>query len=328
MGDQQHNVLDPLAAYLDGLRPQTRLVIEDRLRSVARDLGVDMHDFAWHELNVPQLVNIRDASLARGLAPSTVNMALSAIRGVARAARDLGLLSYARWAELGQVRNASLDVDTQGRALSSRELQALFAVCARDRSMLGVRDLALLAAIYAGGMRAGEVVRLQPDDWVSDPPSLRVQVAREYACRTVLLGPRAADAVLGWAAIRGAAPGSLFLPTNRSGRFTGERINEHGVRAILRTRVNDAGLDHVTATDIRYTAIRDLWRAGASQLTIMRVVGSASPWTLERFCEDRSQRVFNGRRAKPRGQTAYHRWEPAGHEPDILALLRRANWRR
>jgi integrase len=48
----------------------------------------------------------------------------------------------------------------RGRALSSGELRALFEACA-DGTKAGVRDAALLAILYAGGLRRSEAVSLE-----------------------------------------------------------------------------------------------------------------------------------------------------------------------
>jgi integrase len=203
VGYEQLPLWNPVDAYLDGLKVETRRVMEGRLRSVARYLGVDHRAFAWHELGPERLAGIRDRLLEAGVAPGTINVGLAAIRGVARTARDLGIIGYARCAELVRVPNAPTDPDTLGRALSRREMSALFAACARDRYVAGLRDLAVLSAMYAGGMRASELSALELGDWTLEPPSLRIRVGRGYAPRTVLLGPTAADAVAGWVAVRG-----------------------------------------------------------------------------------------------------------------------------
>ncbi len=91
----------------------------------------------------------------------------------------------------------------------------------------------------------------------------------------------------------------------------------------MRKRAEGAGIGRLTAHDVRHTAIRDLWRAGASVLTVRRVVGGASAWTLERYCRSGARDGSRIGRRKERGRTAYHRWEPAEREPDVLALLRR-----
>ncbi len=211
MVHEQLPLWNPVDAYLERLAPETGRVMEGRLRSVARYLDVEYRTFGWHELDPDCLASIRDGLLEAGTAPGTVNVTLATIRGVVRTARDLGIIGYARCAELERVANAPADPDTLGRALSHREMSVLFATCARDRSTAGVRDLAILSAMYAGGMRANELAALELADWKPESPGLRVREGRSYALRTVLLGPKAADAVAGWVAIRCGGPGPLFL---------------------------------------------------------------------------------------------------------------------
>lgn len=52
-----------------------------------------------------------------------------------------------------------------GRALSLGKIQALFHVCAQDKSVKGSRDTALIAVLYGAGLRRSEVVALKVADW-------------------------------------------------------------------------------------------------------------------------------------------------------------------
>ena len=133
-------------------------------------------------------------------------------------------------------------------------MSALFATCARDHSTAGVKDLAILSAMYAGGMRASELAASEVDDWTSEPPGLRVRVGRGYALRTVQLGSKAENAVAGWVAIRGGGPGPLFPPLVKSGSIVGRRLTGSGVRVMLRKRGEDAGIGRLKAHDVRHTA--------------------------------------------------------------------------
>ena len=195
--------------------------------------------------------------------------------------------------------------------------------CRALASVAGGRNLAILPAMYAGGMRAGELAALELGDWTEDAPDLHMWVARGCALRTVRLGPRAADVGCGWVGIRAGALARLFLPVNKGRQVACDRLTASRVRVILRKLVGDAGLEGLTAHDVRHTAIHDLWRAGTSVLTVMRAVGGASPRTLERGCRSRSSGASGIGRAKERGWTGYHRREHAERDQDILALLRR-----
>ena len=180
----------------------------------------------------------------------------------------------------------------------------------------------MLSTLYATGMRTTELVALEPGDWTHEPPSLRIRSGRSRKERTALLGTRVADAVAGWAATRGGVPGRLFLPLNRGGLVAGERMTSGGVHGIVRKRSEQAGVEQLSAQDIRHTAIAHLWRQGASPLTLLRILGDTSLSTLERYCH---QHPTEAGRAKRRGRTPYHRWEESerDYEVDVLALVRR-----
>lgn len=309
--------------YLDSLKSSTRRTMETRLRSVTSFLNVAYEDFDWREMNAALLEHVRNGLLEAGVAPGTVNVALAAVRGVVRVARNQGFVSYEQYARLQAVRGLPRDPEPVGRAATGRELDALFAVCARDGSAGGVRDLAIIAALYAGGMHASELVMLELKDWSPEPASLSVSSGRAYQLRTILLGPRAADAVAGWVAIRGQRPGRLFLPINKGGGISGDGMTAHAIYGVATTRSKAASLHPpLTPHDIRRTAIRDLTQAGAGPLTVKRIVGAASLWTLERYREGGLRRDL---RAKRRGQTLYHKWEEVEIRPDVdvFALLRR-----
>ena len=92
------------------------------------------------------------------LAPSTINMTLSALRGVAKSAFNLGLMSadhYARLCNVKPVRGERVPV---GRALSVGEIGALLDTCAG--TPIGIRDAAIIAIMYCCGLRRDEIVSL------------------------------------------------------------------------------------------------------------------------------------------------------------------------
>jgi site-specific recombinase XerD len=294
-----------LSEYLDALTPATRGVMRSRLRAMAALLGTDYERYPWHELTAERVDRIREDLLAGGTAPGTVNVGLAALRGLARKAYDLRMVEYDQCHAIQELRNCPIEPTPVGRPAKGGELAALFSACSRDRSATGVRDNALLAALYAGALECREAVELELEDYTSDPPSLRVEAGREYRRREVLLGDRAADAISGWVAIRGGLPGRLFLPIPKGGGVSAGRMSPKAVYGILEKRSREAGIEPITPRDIRHTAIRDMWDAGVNLPTLRRMVGQASLLTVERYCRQ-------GRKRSTwvawHGQTPYHKW--------------------
>ena len=94
--------------------------------------------------------------LAETKAPATVNATLSALRGVAREAWRLGLMTSEDRMRIEAVKGIKGSRLPAGRALSVGEVIALFDVCARDASPAGARDAAMLALLLGAGLRRAE----------------------------------------------------------------------------------------------------------------------------------------------------------------------------
>src|SRR6478735_5069851 len=191
-----------------------------RLRAVAALLGAPGGAIAWHELRFAHVAAIRQRLIERGAAPATVNLTLAALRGVARYARNLGLLPAEEYERIRDVKLARGTRLPAGRAATGGELAALVRACAIDRSPAGARDAAMLAVLYTGGVRRSELAGLGLADWSADPPTLRVRGKGDKE-RLVPLAGGAAAAMRAWLRGRGDRPCGLFLPINKGGRIWG-----------------------------------------------------------------------------------------------------------
>src|SRR2546422_11488173 len=66
----------------------------------------------------------------------------------------------------------------RGRALTRRELRALFRVCQQDPRPSGGRDAALLALLYGAGLRRSEVVALDLADYEPETGAVMLRAAK------------------------------------------------------------------------------------------------------------------------------------------------------
>ena len=117
---------------------------------------------AWYELEQPGPLSravvqrYRAAVLeARGLAPSSINVKLAAIRKLAAEAAANGLLDLETAQTIQGVKGAALKGARMGNWLSLTQAQEL--LDAPDGSTLkGKRDVAMLAVLLGAGLRRGE----------------------------------------------------------------------------------------------------------------------------------------------------------------------------
>jgi integrase/recombinase XerD len=279
----QDHPAEPVAVYLAGLAPSGRVTVARRLVAVARLLELAPEDVPWSALRAPHIIAIRARLLDGGrLAPATVNLTLAGLRGVARAAWRLGLMTAEELAQIRDVPPARGSRLPAGRSATGGELAALLAACARDPSPAGVRDGALLAVLYGGGLRRAELAGLALGDWLPAERVLRV-LGKGDRQREVPLPPGAVAALDDWLALRGDWEGPLFPPVNKGGRIGRGRVTEQAVYAALAKRAREAGVDDLSPHDLRRTYVGDLLDAGADIATVQKLAGHADVSTTARY---------------------------------------------
>ncbi|BDY94350.1 hypothetical protein MUTS15_30070 [Escherichia coli] len=128
--------------------------------------GADAADYPWEQLNYAAVAKVRAALLDDGYAVSSVNMALSALRGVAQTAFNLNYMDAETLARIRSVKRVSGDVQRKGRALGRQEIRVLIqAAKQHPQSVRRCRDVAIVLMLCGTGLRAGELVKLERRDY-------------------------------------------------------------------------------------------------------------------------------------------------------------------
>ncbi len=293
----------PVAVYLARLAPGSRRSQRAALGTIAGLLssgrpGIEelAWDFPWHRLCYQHTQALR-AILAKRYSAATVNRHLAALRGVLKETWRLGLMSaedYHRAIDVPAVRGERLP---RGRALSRGELRALFECCRRG-TPADVRDAALIAVLYAAGLRRSEVVALDVVDYDAESGGLIVK-GKGNKERIAYIDDGAADAVIGWVKLRGFDAGPLFCPVSQTGEVTVRRMTDQAVYAILRSRAQKAKVKVFSPHDLRRSCVSDLLDAGVDISVVQRFVGHANVTTTARY--DR-----RGEHAKKRAAKSLH----------------------
>jgi len=183
-------------------------------------------------------------------------------RGIAREARNANAMSDEEYRCICEVKADKGERLARGRAVPAGELVALVWACARDRGPAGVRDAAMLAALYTGGLRRAELAALALDDYTPAPPTLRVLHGKNDKQRVVPIPASAAAALDRWIALRGQEPGALFVPIDQAGRIAdvgdGTGMSAHAIYKMLTKRARQAGVPPLTPHDMRRCAGREV----------------------------------------------------------------------
>lgn len=275
---------NPALVYLAGLATGSRRTMRQALDTIAQVLTngtCDAVTMPWGALRYQHTAAIR-SYLAERYEPATANKMLAALRGTLKAAWRLGHMAaedYYRATDLKTVKGSTVPA---GRELQAGELAALLTACANDPSPAGARDGAVIAVMYAAGLRRAEVPALDLADF--DPESGRLVIrGKGRKERTAYLTNGALAALTDWLAVRGSEPGPLFVPINKGGRLIMRRMTDQAIWGLLAKRAEEAGVREFSPHDLRRTFVSDLLDAGADIATVAKMAGHANVQTTARY---------------------------------------------
>lgn len=278
---------DPYQLYLDSLRSdESRRTMRGVLdRIVQMQTGDPNATGAWQPwwlLRYEHTTAIRAELLRRGYSPSHVNKHLIALRRVLRVCWRMGLMDadeYARAADL-----ASLGVHRlpAGRNVHRDELAAMLTACACDGPPLSVRNAALIAVLYATGIRRAEAAGALVERYDPAERSLAIVGKRDKE-RLVYVGESAVPVLDRWLVTLGERRGAMFRPLHASGRIMPGHMSPRTVGYVVDRARRRAGLPPMSTHDLRRTHTGDLLDAGADLPTVQRMLGHASPKTTAAY---------------------------------------------
>lgn len=228
----------------------------------------------------------RDAQVAEGRAPATVNLRLSALRALVAMARRAGMVTWAL--EVDGVRSRTYR-DTRGPGIAAVQ-QVLDATrpVAGAAAPTDARDRALVRLLFDLALRRCEVVSLDVDHVDLAGRRLAVLGKGRTEREWLPLAQPTAEALAAWILVRGAAPGPLFRAC-RSGRWE-ERLAPGGVNLILQRLGRRAGVEGLRPHGFRHTAITAALDAtGGDVRTVQRYSRHADVRTLQRYDDERSR---------------------------------------
>ena len=190
--------------------------------------------------------------LDAGFAPTTVNGRLYALRSVAKMARLAGLIEWA--IEVPGVKVKRIR-DTRGPG--ARALAGMLGASLGDTPRL-IRDHAILRLLASLGLRAGEVVSLDLDNYEPARGLLWVRPKGGLERDWHTLPPHTKQALDRWIESRGRVAGPLFTNLDRAGKegAAGDRrLSKRAIEQLVARYGDKAGVGHVWPHAMRHTAI-------------------------------------------------------------------------
>jgi site-specific recombinase XerD len=276
--NQQHIV----AAYLASLAPTGQRSIRGALSRVAAVFGHSIATMPWSSLRAQHLAAVRHRCIANGYSCATINHALAAVRGVLKTAWLHDLITTSDYHKAIAVRGARGSSLPAGRDVANSEIQTLMRSC-DVTTPAGIRDRALLAVLWSGGLRRDEVAGATLANYDAARGDL-VVTGKGNKQRVVCIGSSVRPLVNAWLAIRGNMAGALFNPINRGGRVAvGQHMTAQAVYKMLHTRAAVAGVATFSPHDLRRTFVGNMLANGTDIATVATMCGHSSINTTARY---------------------------------------------
>lgn len=187
--------------------------------------------------------------------PTTVQNYIVSVRIFFQWTEQKGL--YPNIAE--HIKGAKLDKNHKKDYLTSRQVKKVLET-AKEESLQGLRDYAILALMFTGGLRTIEVSRANIEDLrtAGDCEVLYLQgKGHEEKTDYIKLIPEIEDAIRAYLKARGSVDPTEPLFTSTSNNSKGERISTRTVSGLVKTALKNAGYDSdkLTAHSTRHTAV-------------------------------------------------------------------------
>jgi site-specific recombinase XerD len=164
------------------------------------------------------------------------------------------------------------------RIVTIDEQQALFRSCAEDGSAMGIRDGAVLALAFGGGMRPAEIRTVEAAEWFPERRKLVVRHDKYGNDRTVILCVGAANWIDEWIEVRGRGRGLLLCPTDGTRRVTNRPVAPETLLRIVHDRARAAAIREFSVHDTRRTWVTTLILEGADPMLVAKM-GGIGVWT-------------------------------------------------
>lgn len=246
--------------------------------------------FHWHRgVGRPQLnkaivqryaAELRDA----GMAPSSVNQRLSAIRKLALEAADNGALDPQVASGIRAVKGARREGRRTGNWLT-REQSQMWLNAPDARKLKGLRDRALLAVLIGCGLRRTEAATLSFDHvqqregrWV-----LVDLIGKRDKIRSVPMPNWTKAAIDAWSKAADVSGGLVFRAVNKGDRVTGDSITPQAIYNIIVRYAEELKNKGVAPHDLRRTFAKLAHKGGAAIDQIQLSLGHESIQTTEDY---------------------------------------------
>lgn len=187
----------------------------------------------------------------RGLAPSTINTRLAAIKSLVSYARKVGECHY----DLADVEGVRVETYRDTSGVNPTEYQGMMGIFDRQ-TIKGVRDYAILRLLWDNALRRAELCQANVKDFDPIGGKLWIIGKGKVQRQSIDLSSQSVQAIQAWLAMRGKCKVTepLFCTLDRATK--GHRLSGNAIYKLVRETGTSAGIYKVMSPHrVRHSAI-------------------------------------------------------------------------
>lgn len=276
----------PYHIYLQSLSPTGRRSMVSLLNTCTKLLGSPgkAEEFDWSSFSYAKAMLIRSAMLQADYAINTINMAISALKGIMKTAFNLELIDADRLGRVNAIKPVKGNaLKRQGRVLCAEEVQSLVKACERLTGPASMRNKALLLTALCTGLRCSELCALTIANIDLRTGQLLVASGKGRKQRIVYINRQTTEAIQAWLAIRTNKPGPLFIRVLKGQHLTMLPLTPNGVVHLLQNLQKQANIAPFAPHDLRRTFITRLLDNNVDLNTVRQMAGHSDISTTIRY---------------------------------------------
>lgn len=220
---------------------------------------------------------------SRELAPSSINVHLTAVRSLAREAADNGLIDAQVAGAIGRVKGAKRHGVRTGNWLTQGQAEEMLAL-PDPGTLAGKRNRAILAVLIGCGVRRDELASLTVEHMQQRDArwALVDLIGKGKRVRTVPMPSWAKVACDDWTAAAGICSGPLFRRIIRERRIGPKTLSPESIYDVVRGYGRQIGVE-LAPHDLRRSFAKLAHRGNAALEQIQLALGHSSIQTTERY---------------------------------------------
>ena len=259
---------------------QTKSLEKQKYITKKKKLEIKKHHLYvdWSILDYEKILVLLSDLSDEKKSPATINVYLSALKGVAKEAWRKKLIDVECYQHIKEIRRIKGSRSIKGRALDLDELDH----CMHQEGVIAMRDAAVIALVYGACLRRHEAANLSLGDLDLQKGTIKV-LGKGNKERVNALHNRNLDIIHVWLDERGLAPGPLFLRARKGNRLVNEPISGQTIYDIIIRRYKETGLKRLTPHDLRRTFATKLLENGEDVFLVQDLMGHASVETTKNY---------------------------------------------